>query len=55
MNEIDFVAMRIERQTRLWNMTISKHATRFEFHPTHVRFLHATKGWRTIANRRLGL
>ena len=45
------------RHTQAWNALIPKRAVRVEvdFSPTHVRYLHPTKGWRCVAKKRLGL
>lgn len=39
----------------LWNAVIPSRAVRFVDAGTHVRVLHATKGWRKVHKRRLGL
>lgn len=49
------VAAEISHRTRLWNALIPRRACRVEPGRTHVRYLHPTKGWRRVANARLGL
>ncbi len=45
----------IARLTALWNAHIPKCAVKVEHMPDHVRYLHPTKGWRRVSNKRLGL
>jgi hypothetical protein len=50
-----FAALEAARLTRLWNGTIPKCARFVEIGETHTTFLHPTKGWRRVSNKRLGL
>lgn len=38
-----------------WNALIPKRACRVDLGPEGVRYLHPTKGWRLVSNKRLGL
>lgn len=49
------ISAAIGHLTRLWNSLIPRRSVTVEHGPTHVRYLHPTKGWRRVANRRLGL
>ena len=42
-------------RTALWNALIPASAVRIEPGPKGVRYLHATKGWRLVRYKRLGL
>jgi hypothetical protein len=52
-------AMHFARVTSVWDAHIPKCAKLIEHvppeKPTHVRYLHPTKGWRNVSYKRLGL
>jgi hypothetical protein len=43
------------RSTILWNALIPKCALRPGIGETHVTYLHPTKGFRRVSNKRLGI
>ncbi len=43
------------RRAQLWAATIPKCAMCVEIGPRTTKYLHPTKGWRTVSNRRLGI
>ena len=47
--------LRINRQTKLWDMIIPKHANNVVIGDTYTTFIHPTKGHRRVSNKRLGL
>jgi hypothetical protein len=45
----------VAQQEMLWNALIHKKAIAVTFDWDCVRYIHPTKGWRRVANRRLAL
>lgn len=50
------LSVSILRQVAAWNSLIPKHAVRVELQDDGgARYLHATKGWRTLSRQRLAM
>jgi hypothetical protein len=43
------------RRERVWNILIPAHAQKAEVKPWGVRWLHPTKGWKTVGKRRFAI
>lgn len=50
--QIDFVSA---LRQRVWNALIPAHAVKAELKPWGVRWLHPTKGWRTVGKKRFAV
>ena len=52
---ISFAALAAARRQALWNATVAERAIGAEIGATHTTYLHPTKGYRRVSNKRLGL
>lgn len=56
MSEVtEFLQRLAEAQRQAWNRWVPKCAVDVEMTPTHVRYLHPTRGWKRVSRRKVGL
>jgi hypothetical protein len=48
-------ALAMVARTQRWNALVNKKAIAVSFERTFVKYIHPTKGWRRVSNRRLGI
>jgi hypothetical protein len=48
-------ALAMVAQAQSWNALVNKKAIAVSFERTFVKYIHPTKGWRRVSNRRLGI